>query len=415
MGELGKLEQQTKQRADYYEIDHEKFGPPTQYRNYFDSIGYGVVIGLLWKITHSLDYLDIQLLQILIFALLMLLFYQIAFILFKSKKTALCSSIALLAFLPISYLNVQVFRDIWPYYASVTLAYTILAYLFQKKSLLFPFIGGSIVGLIQLVRVPTFSLVLASSIFLIFYAFIVKNYKRIFYLLLVLWASNALFFWIPFSTYNKIAYNRYFVGPTGINLIEGLGEFSNPWGYKLSDGWYSDFVNKTYGPMAKKLNLQGNQKWLFFDDKTKELALKRIKENPLFYFSCMARRIPRLLFPGLPWFNYQDTNELYLMYTTGTPLSKIMSIIFRSPIILIDFVARHIYIGLFLLFAYLGMLILFIRKKYFQLFFIFCGIIFAAYSVVLAHTDHRYLTPYFAFFSLFVGYFICNLKRSRTK
>ena len=77
--------------------------------------------------------------------------------------------------------------------------------------------------------------------------------------------------------------------------------------------------------------------------------------------------------------------------------------------IIFDFVARHIYIGIFLLLAYLGMLIALIRKKYFALFFLFFGVIGAGCSVVLFHTEHRYLIPYYAFFPFFVGYLFNTL------
>ena len=96
-GILGILEGEKNRRVDYYEIDHESYGPPTQYRNYYDSIGYGVVIGLLWKLTHSLDYFDIQFLQIILFSLILLLFFQIALMLFD-RRTAILSCISLLLF-----------------------------------------------------------------------------------------------------------------------------------------------------------------------------------------------------------------------------------------------------------------------------------------------------------------------------
>jgi hypothetical protein len=54
--------------------------------------------------------------------------------------------------------------------------------------------------------------------------------------------------------------------------------------------------------------------------------------------------------------------------------------------------------------AYLGLMLALIRKKYFAVAIILLGIIAAGYSVVFLHTEHRYLIPYYTFFSFFVGY-----------
>lgn len=399
IGAISAHEAKTKRRADYCEIDHEAYGPPTQYRNYFDSIGYGIIIGLLWKLTHSLHFFDIQLLQLLLFCLLLLLFYQIAFMLFD-KRTALFSCIALLLFFPVTYLNVQVARDIWPFYAAVILCYTILSYL-KRRSLYVPIIGGTCVALLQFMRPPTFMLILTTGTVLLFYMILSKSYKPVMTLLCTLILTNILFFWLPFMAYNKVAYDRYVVGPSGINLMCGLGEFENPWGYKLSDGFYADFMNEHYP------NLNDVQK----DDKARELFYKAFKERPWFYVSCLLKRIPRLILPGLPWFNYQDTKGIYKMYLEGMPLKNIIRFIIREPMTLFDFAARHIYIGLFLFLAYLGMLMMLIRRKFFALSLLFLGIIAASYTVIFAHTDHRYLTPYYAFFAICVGYLCSQYRR----
>jgi hypothetical protein len=388
-------------RVDYYEIDHEKFGPPTHYRDYFDTIGYGTLIGLLWKITGSLNFLDIQILQILLFALMIILFFYIGLMLF-GEKVATYSCIALLAFFPATYLNVQVFRSIWPFYSSVVLAYVSLAFLLKNKSWVLPIAGGTFVALCQFMRPAAFILLLTISTVLIATAFFTNKYKRTLLLIFILFFTNILFFWIPFGFYNKKVFNRYIVNPSGINLFCSLGEFKNPWGYQLSDGWYANFMKKNH----PKLN-SGTPEC---DDKAKEYFYKAIKERPLFYPLNVLKRIPRLIFPGLPWFNYQDTHGLYTMYMHGTTVKELLRIVLRKPIIFWDFVARHIYIGLFLLLAYLGIFLALIRKKYFAVVFLLLGIIAAGCSVVFLHTEHRYLIPYYTFFSFFVGYLLSGRK-----
>jgi hypothetical protein len=401
MVKLMELEAQQQRRVDYYEINPKSYGPPTEYRNYCDSIGYGIVIGLLWKLTNSLDFLDIQLLQILLFSLLLLLFYQIAFMLFN-QRTALFSTLALLLFFPITYLNVQVARDIWPYYSAVILAYTALSYILNKSSFLIPLTGGIFIALFQFMRPPTFTLILTSSLVLCIYAVIKKSLKPFSYVI-ILWLTNICFFWIPFATYNKIAYDRYMVAPTGINLLEGLGEIPNPWGYKLNDPWYLNFMKTTYPQLTTDLER---------DDKARELFFAAIKEQPQVYLQQIMKRVPRIIFPGLPCFGYYDNQELYHLYLTGTPISKIIASVMRSPTILLDFAIRHIYIGLFLFLAYLGMLLMLIRRKFFPFFFIFIGLIAPCFMVIFSHTDHRYLIPFYAFFALFVGYLFAEIKKT---
>ena len=417
MGPLAQLEQQTGKRGDYYEIDHESFGPGQNYRNHFDTIGYGVLIGLLWKLTHTLDYFDIQLLQVLLFSLLMFLVYAIAFMLFASKRTALFSCIALLAFFPIHYLNVQVFRDIYPYYASIILLFTAIRFLFHRGSWGLLTFGSISFGLLQWMRPTLFLTLCLSLIVLLGYAFFSSNLKlkRSFVFAGSMLLGNLIFFWIPFATYNKIAYDQYLVGPAGINLIQGLGEFPNKWGYQLSDGWYGNYSRKHFGEQADQLQLDDNQRGVFFDAKMKNLFWKSAWQDPWFYLTTLRKRVVRLIFPGLPWFNYQDTKELYLMYLTGTPLKEIIKIIFREPLIAFDFFARHIYIGFFLLFAYLGILLAIFRKKYLVVLLLFVCIIGSSYSVVFAHVDHRYLIPFYGIFPFFVGYLFSELISELTK
>jgi hypothetical protein len=237
------------------------------------------------------------------------------------------------------------------------------------------------------------------STVLLGYMIVKKEYKRVLLLLTILFSTNLVFFWTPFVTYNKIAYNRYVVTSTGLNLLEGLGEFENRWGYRLSDGWYTEFMKKNYPEIETDIER---------DDKARELFWAAVKEDPAHYITSVLKRIPRILFPGLPWFKYVRPNQIgfYRRYLSGTPLTTIIKEIFSSPIMLFDFIARYIYIGLFLLLAYLGILLLLIRKKFFPVCFILIGVISSGYSVILMHTDHRYLIPYCAFFALFVGHVI---------
>ena len=118
------------------EINPEQYGEPTIYRDVTDTVGYGVLLGLLWKLTGSFSYLDVQLLQILLFSLLMFLWYQLGLWFFKKPCHAFLWGLSVLLFLPIFYLNVQTNRDVWAYYGSFFLFYLVLRYIhFYKKTL----------------------------------------------------------------------------------------------------------------------------------------------------------------------------------------------------------------------------------------------------------------------------------------
>ena len=75
---ISKEQQLRGHRVDYADIDHERFGPPTKYYGIQDTVGYGVLLGLLWKVTGSLRYRDMLILQILMYSFIMFLFYHLA-------------------------------------------------------------------------------------------------------------------------------------------------------------------------------------------------------------------------------------------------------------------------------------------------------------------------------------------------
>ena len=377
-----------------------KDGKPSKHRSYADTPAYGLIIGLLWKITHSQNILDIKIFQILLFVFLMLFFYQIAFMLFASARPAFISGIALLFFFPMIYLNVQVAKDGWVFYAGVVLLYTILKYIIFRPSFLYLFIGGSFFALLQWFRPSLiFTTLLFTTIITLLYMIIYKyNLKKILLSLFLLILPNLIFFWTPFASYNKVAYDRYIILPKGTNLLPGLGEFPNKWGYELGEGWVAPYLEKHHGCK----NISGYA----VEEKAEEVFWMRFREDPWHFFSSVLKRIPRIVFPGLLWFNYKDNVELYTLYATGTSIKEIFKLILRSPTIILDFVARHVYVGLFLLIAYLGMLLALIRKKYLFLSLVYLGTIVASYSVIISHTEHRYLIPSYAFFALFVGYFL---------
>jgi len=136
----------------YAEVDHSQFGEGTSHKYIAETVGYGVLLGLLWKITNSLNYRDIQILQIILYALSIFLIYGLASMLFNNDSMALACSVAHLFFFPGAYLNMYTLRDAWVYYGLIVLFYIFIRYLILKKSIFSVFCGSIFFALCQFIR-----------------------------------------------------------------------------------------------------------------------------------------------------------------------------------------------------------------------------------------------------------------------
>jgi len=383
------LQEKSKHLIDYADINPEQFGEPTEYRSVHDTIGYGIILGLLWKITRSLKYRDIQFFQIILFSLFIMLFYQLGLLLFEKSQPAFLSGLALLLFFPVVFQNVQANRDVWSYYALILLTYAILSY--KKGSSLFLFISGC-------VAFSFFEFVRPIVIFLPLFLFCVWGFYSWWNELslvrlkkAVLWFTviNGVCFWGPFFAYNKIAYNRYFVGPKGIGLIEGLGEeANNPWGYELNDTWYENFMYKNFGVQSGTPECEDESQRLFFQS---------FKEHPGYFFKLIFKRIFSALLPNLPWSFYPS-----YLYGENVSFSQKLKKAVSSPYIFIDFVSRLFYVRIYLLIGYIGALMLLLRKHYFELFFLI-SLIASCFLIFFSHIEFRYLVAFYTPFAFFVG------------
>jgi len=126
---VAQLQREQKRLVDFAEVDHAAYGPPTSYYSLNDTIGYGVILGLLWKITHSYRYRDIQFLQIFLYCFILFLIYAMALMWFNDPNIALAIGCAYLLFLPLFRQNVLALRDIWAYYGVMFLLYGLSSYL----------------------------------------------------------------------------------------------------------------------------------------------------------------------------------------------------------------------------------------------------------------------------------------------
>jgi len=353
------------------------------------------VLGLIWKITGSLRYLDVQILQILIFSLLMILIYQIALVLFGNAIIAFICGISLLCFFPILFQNVQANRDIWAYYGIIILLYALLAYK-QKESLITLIIGCALFSLMQFIR-PIIMLVPFFLLGVIFcYYFYLRRYLTPFIMLLTFVIINSLLFWLPFCAYTKKAHGRYFVS-SSILLLEGLGEEENKWGYELDDEWYAAFMHDKYGLKAGTPQSE---------DKARELFWLAFRDEPLFFFKLFFKRCVSAILPNLPWSFYPEH-----LYENCLSFSDKIKASFSLLKVFLDFWSRLLYIRLFLIGGYIGAFLLFLRRRYFEL-FLLMGIVASCGIILPSHIEFRYLVPFYAIpFSFFLGYLIMKLKK----
>lgn len=380
------------------------FGKPYKPAIYHVHIGYSIVIGLLWKITKTFSFIDILLLQVFIFSFLMFLWYQIGCFLFNSRKIALYSGIALLFFFPIFFINVHVLRDIWQYYGIIFLLYGVLAYIHEKINIFLLLIFFSFVALCQFIRQPMFFIVFALSIILIGTAFFEKKWaKKIITILMCLWVTNSVFFWIPFMVYNKKLYNEYIVGPAGDGLLQGVGSMPNPWGYPAGESAQSIMIMEKYG-----IDLNDHE----YDKIAKKLAWDAIKERPFLYIKGVVQRICYLMLPSIIWYSWNLTSCKLFEDEYDSIFDHINDIaikITKDWRVFIDILFRAIYTRLFVLIGYLGVLLLLLRRRYFIPFLLFGGMISTAYSISLSHIEDRYFIPTYVLFSFFVGYLIYEI------
>lgn len=378
---------------------HQLFGEPHQAFPINDTVGYGILLGILWKITHSLLFYDVQLLQIIIFAMCMIFYYQIAYMLFASESIAFLCSIMQLCFFPLIAYNVMPVRDVWAYYGLLLLCYTVLASFTKQLPILQRLIYLVFFSCCLWMRPTLACAVIMMSLCIGGYAFKHTDIRRrALFLMVHIWLVTVLLFWIPFMYFNYKQYNRLVVSPAGQSLLEGLGEIPNQWGHKLSDEYVNEFIsakyNLTYGTIA-------------FDDAAMTEFKLCVKENPWHYIKTLIYRLPDILLPGLQWIFYEHSpyadcgNMIYKLLYACSSFGRF-----------INFVMRHIYMRIYLIGGYIGMLCMFRRKKYGALACIITCLL-SGLSTYPSHIEYRYIVPFYWVFSLAVGYAWYCVRSSR--
>lgn len=386
---------------DFVAVRDIDFGLPNKPFPVNDTIGYGVLLGLLWKITNSLCFMDIIVVQIIMYLIMVYLIYRIGLWLFLNQKIAWYSAIAFLCYVPLIALNVHAVRDVWAAYGIIVLMYGALSYLGYEqgntklKSFFTVCIACIFFALCQWIRPTLFLAAVVATGLLLLTVFLKPNKrKRSVLIITILWLTNSFIFWLPFVQYNKTHYDRYLVSPAGQDLLEGLGEFENPWGHKLSDEYVAHLVEYKYG------SKYGTPE---FDDDAKKEFWIAYQTYPSIFWINIIKRLPMIILPALPWLFYEHSPYAMCARTKEKLVHVIM-----HPSVWIDFIARHIYMRLYILIGYLGLFLLLWNRKY-SIALIICAVLLASVVKLPSHIEYRYLTPYYWVLCFGVGYLLKNI------
>lgn len=386
------LQQEHDRLVDFDQFRDQQWPRSNEVFPVHDPIGYGVLLGLLWKLTGSLKFRDVQVLQIMLFIIALCMLYHSIFLLYGSLGFAVLASSLLLCFLPIVVMNIQPARDIWSFYAMVVLWYLTIKMWQSTATTSFVLLAGIFFAWCQWMRPTLVTALMVFTVLNIIYGCVHRDkIKAIVRTFCLLWCMNILFFWLPFALYNQYAYQRYFVSPCGQNLLEGLGEFENPWGYQLSDPWIADYIFKKYG------YAHGTAA---FDDAAKKEFWQAVGQQPFFYIKTLIKRLPQVFLPPLQWLMLKQSP--YINYATRQ--DKIKALL-RSPSLWLDFVLRWLYIKLFLLLGYIGFYYMLRDKRFWEL-LLLGAVIVCGWATFPSHIECRYLVPFYWPFALGVAYFI---------
>jgi hypothetical protein len=376
--------------VDYSRLSDVDFGAPTKPFPINDTVGYGVLLGLIWSVTGSFSFADVQWLQALLFVLLMPLYYKLAFMFFNCRKIALLCSIAHIFFLPLLAYAVMPVRDIWAYYGFLVFAYMLCAALYDTVSNKSLVVGVLFfVGCVWIRPTLFFTLVLCSLFAC--YAARVNNRKRVRDVLMCFWAATLLLFWLPHAWYNYTHYHRFFVGPAGQSMLEGLGEIENPWGHRLNDEYVATFIEEKYGLAY------GTPE---FDEAAMREFRMHVQENPWHFLKTLILRVPDAILPGLQWIFYTTSPYAHCSSIKQKLIFACSS--FRRVLL---FLLRQVYMRVYILLAWFGMMVLWRRKKYTIFWFVVAGIC-SGLTTFPSHIEYRYLVPFYWVFSLPFGFVV---------
>lgn len=370
-----------------------------------DTIGYALLLGVLWKVTGSTKFYWVSLLQIFFFIIVLCLLFQMLWWLYEDRIKALYGVFGILAFLPGVYISVQPVKDIWSFFGTAVLLWVIIGLIKEKLSIKHLLGSALFFALCQWLR-PTVFGVLVALLFLglpFFYWYNKKQFAVFRRVIIWFFCINVLIFWIPWMTYNKLTYDRFVVGPTGLALLVSFGERPNSWGIQVSESWFEEHVKERFPQIECK---NGTQE---FDDKGKEIFIEYFKKDPALYFINFFYRLKKMVMLNMPC---MASFWSYAEYSSK--LEAFKKYIQMGPCETIKFCVYVFYVRFFLLIAYLG-LILALSEGSALLVVLIAIAVLGNCGEILSHIEDKYFMQCYGFLGIFVGLCVFLLKEFLTK
>ena len=367
-----------------------------------DTVGYAFLVGSLWKITKSLDLLDIQLLQIIMFCLMIFFLYEIFLLLFQNAAVAFIGCLLIDFWYHLVLMNVTPSRDIWGYYGGVVLAYVLLKlFLSEAYSYKKVFFGASFFAFCQFLRPNIIgqSATLCLALFTLFYLYKKDAMKQCLSGIAIVVFANILFFWAPFITFNTLVYDRYFVGPVGHGLLASLGTVDNPWALKCDDEKIVVHVRK-----AQETNEEHGSAAL--NDAGVQEFLKLLKENPLIYLKAVWNSFQSALFfeaHAVIHFFYKCFHDS-LFFT-----SKVQEAWGLGKSLFLLKILEHFSSKVLRNLGYLGLIILIFQRRFIPIIYLMGGVFLGMWILMFSHFEERYVIPFSWPFAVFAAYFLSFL------
>ena len=249
-----------------------------------DTPGYAVLLALTWALFGQMNYIYMQIIQVVIDALMCLAFFWIGKKLF-STPIGLISAFLFAIYPPEVRLAVNAARDIWAnlcVFGSVVLFYSIIFKQTWRRFRIY-LAYGIFVGLICWIRPTVFLFPLIAGPIFIRYL----GWKRTIGYVLTTYSSIAVFFLLPYLSFNQAHYHRYFVGPLPLLMWNGIGEFKNKWNIRYGDENAGKYVLEACGALDS------------YQPQFQDCLMKKIrgiiKQEPGWFVNTVIKRIPRIL------------------------------------------------------------------------------------------------------------------------
>lgn len=378
----------------------------------WEAPAYALLIGSLWKLTNSLSYYDVLILQMVFFALSCVLLYQALLLLSVNYLQALSMVCCVPLFLPLLFLNSNPVRDAFCFYGVVVVFYIMIAVFYKKVPLWQVISAGILIALCQWMRPTVFTAFLMATLFIMFYSFcFYRNFyiKKLF-VLCVLWLCNGFFFLVPYAWYNKSLYGHYFAGQTGQLLLDSMGwtppNRINPTCPDVFNGLYCDGCVTQYTINRFSLDTHiFSPGTVQLDDKMKEAFWEWFWQDPLFWFKGLAWRIKKLLLLDLTWSTTHGLNwQWYNSFSSYK--DRIYAAYSLGWFALLEFLFRRWHVRIVMFLGYVGALLWYKKRDFFMLGLLFFLVGGGIAPAIISHPEHRYVTPFYFVFPLLMGYFL---------